>query len=104
MNFAIQAIPKTYTIKQMCYVFILVMELKTFFIILDYVIFSRVMISKINFFEEAEVCDGLYNYLLCTIKFIIFQSSSHMQIDVFHDQYFIKIFKKTENKALLTWR
>jgi hypothetical protein len=79
--------------------FILIRELKTFFIILEYFIFSRVMISKINFFEKNEVCDELYNYLLCAIKFIIFQSSSHIQNDVFHDQYLIKMFKKVENKA-----
>jgi hypothetical protein len=59
------------------------MELKSFFIILKYVIFSRVMISKKKKFEKVEVCDGLYNYLLFAIKFIIFQSSSHIQNDVF---------------------
>jgi len=76
------------------------MELKTFSIILEYVTFSRVMISKVNFFEKVEICDRFYNYLSCAIKFIIFESSSHIQNDVFHDQYLIKIFEKVENKAL----
>ncbi len=92
MDFAIQAIPKTQSIEQMCYVFILIMEFKIFFIILEYVISSKVMISKINFSEKNEVYDEFYNYLLCPIKFIIFQSPSHIQNDVFHDQYSIKWF------------
>ncbi len=88
----------------MCYVFILIMELTIFFIILKYVIFSRVMISLLKKIEKVEVCDGLYNYLLFATKFIIFQSLSHIQNDVFHDKYLIKMFNFFKNKALLTWR
>jgi hypothetical protein len=80
------------------------MELTIFFIILKYVIFSRVMISLLKKIEKVEVCDGLYNYLLFAIKFIIFQSLSHIQNDVFHDKYLIKMFNFFKNKALLTWR
>jgi len=44
-----------------------------------------------------------YNSLLCALKVNFFQSSSHIQKYVFHDQFLIEVFKKVENKVPLTW-
>jgi hypothetical protein len=68
------------------------MELKDFSIILGHVILSKVITLKIKIFGEIEVYDGLYNYLLCVIKVHKISKSTHIQKDVFHDQYSIEMF------------
>ncbi len=68
---------------------------------LEHVTFSRVMTFEINFFRKIEVNDGLYNYLICLIIAIFFQSPS--QKDFFHDQNEMEVFKKFETKTSLTW-
>ncbi len=68
--------------------------IEDFSTILGHVIVSKVMTFKSNFFEKYAVCDGLYNSLLCVIKVKQNQSPSHIPMDVIHDQYWIKMFKK----------
>jgi hypothetical protein len=69
----------------------LIMELKIVFTILKHVTFLRIMTLTITNFEKIEIYDRFYNCLLCVIKvFFFFQSSSHIQKDVFYDQYLIE--------------
>jgi hypothetical protein len=62
------------------------MELKIFQNSETFIV-SRVRTFKSNFFEIYEICDGLYNSLLCVIKVKISNFPSHIQKEVFHDQY-----------------
>jgi hypothetical protein len=60
--------------------------------ILGHVIVSRVMTLRSKKFGKYEVCDGLYNFLLCVInakKKIIIKNKKSVTYpkDVFHDQY-----------------
>ncbi len=56
--------------------------------ILGHPIVSRVMTFNSKKFGKYEICDGLYNSLLCVIlKVKFFQSPSHIQKDIFHHQY-----------------
>jgi hypothetical protein len=59
------------------------MELKIFSTILEHAILSKVITLKIRKLGKIEVCDGLYNYLLCLIKVHKISKSIHIQKDVF---------------------
>jgi hypothetical protein len=73
--------------KKKCYGLIIYNEIEDFFTILKHVIISRVITFRNKKLEKYEICDELYNSLQCIIKVKEFQSSSHIQKYVFHDQF-----------------
>jgi hypothetical protein len=54
--------------KKPCYGLIIYNEIEDFFTILKHVLVSRVITLKNKKLEKYEICDELYNSLLCVIK------------------------------------
>ncbi len=81
----------------------LIMELKIVLTIFQHVTLLGIMTLTITKFENFEIYDKFYNYLLCAIKVFFFQSSSYIQKDFFYDQYLIEVLKRVESRVLITW-
>jgi hypothetical protein len=87
VDFAIYAISRLQFIKKKCNGFITYNGIEGFSTNLRHAIVSRVMTLRSKKFGNYEICDGLYSSLLYVIKILKIQSSSHIQKNVFHDQY-----------------
>jgi len=67
---------------------------------------SRIMTLKSKRFRKYEVCDGLYKFLSCVINVLKNFKVHHIiskRIFSITKLYKIKMLKKVENKAPLTW-